>query len=721
MPRSSSLTSISTYFLYRVGSAASGLTTRWISISTNRYRGITGTFSDTSVGQLITIGANSNTTAGLTNTTRIINRHKSNGNIYWAVNYPANTYMFASEVSVERYETLTKDTPDSSQNVYIGVTHSSSSSATNPRVNVVKLTPSGSVSFQRQISATTGSFSLMDLKSDYLGSTIIGTGNIIRLNANGSTVYQKQYNIPIGHDFSFVRGCESFEDYSWFTADSRQFSNTFYSQVFSLSSNGNVLWKNQLGIGIGKNLISESLCVDSDKNVYLVGRENNTTSSSGFVIKLSNTGSLSWAKSFSNTNFLDVVYSKKDDAIYSSGRDTRNSEVGVISKLYSNGEIDYTRTIHPTDGQKPSIFPDREGYIHVTNKDFTIRLNSDGSDTNTYISVGIVYSNVNSSNVLVSNILSSITNTVSGATLTDSSLTITTPTITPTNINFTDLIAPLDIQSQIYTTSGSFDWVVPDGVTSISVVCVGGGGGGGAGYSAVSISGGGGGGGGLSYRNNISVTPGETLTVIVGSGGTSAIRSAGGNGGTSGLQRSGSYLVHATGGSGGSYTGTFNVFGAAGQGGTSLNANYSGGNGGIGGGGGTLGGGGGGAGGYSGHGGSGGYNNGAGTTFGAVSGTGGGGGGGTAINLGTNVSSGGGVDVLGQGVNGAGDGAQPDPGGIGGSSGTAGTRSSGGTYGGGGGGAYRVGNDLAGAAGGTGVVRIIWPGTTKQFPKISVS
>ena len=63
-----------------------------------------------------------------------------------------------------------------------------------------------------------------------------------------------------------------------------------------------------------------------------------------------------------------------------------------------------------------------------------------------------------------------------------------------------------------YTTT--YNWTVPDGVTSISVVCVGGGGGGQPEHDGSSGSG-----GSLAYKNNIAVTPGETVTVIVGGGG----------------------------------------------------------------------------------------------------------------------------------------------------------------------------------------------------------
>ena len=62
-----------------------------------------------------------------------------------------------------------------------------------------------------------------------------------------------------------------------------------------------------------------------------------------------------------------------------------------------------------------------------------------------------------------------------------------------------------------YTT---YTWTVPEGVTSISVVCVGGGGGGQPDHDGAS-----GCGAALAYKNNITVVPGTDISVIVGGGG----------------------------------------------------------------------------------------------------------------------------------------------------------------------------------------------------------
>lgn len=257
-----------------------------------------------------------------------------------------------------------------------------------------------------------------------------------------------------------------------------------------------------------------------------------------------------------------------------------------------------------------------------------------------------------------------------------------------------------------FVNAGSFSWIVPEEVNSVSVVCVGGGGPGSWQSPSVNGPNRGGGGGALSYVNQISVTPGETLNIVVGarglSSGTAGV--AGTNGGFSSVARSnGTILCKANGGTRGSTVG--------GAGGT-----VAVGTGGAGGGGGTnsaygFGTGGGGAGGYAGNGGKGG----GGSTNASAPGNGVGGGGGGGCGYTTNAgttggaagSSGGGVGIYGQGANGAGginvinkyppNVGQPGSGG------------SGVTYGAGGGGAYSSNT-------GGGAVRIIWPGNYRYFP-----
>ena len=279
---------------------------------------------------------------------------------------------------------------------------------------------------------------------------------------------------------------------------------------------------------------------------------------------------------------------------------------------------------------------------------------------------------------------------------------------------------------QAYTTSGTYSWTCPSDVTSVSVVCVGGGGGGGNVRSTTTPGGQGygfysGGGGALGYKNNITVVPGQSYTVVVGEGGTGQTSNMGGHG-TAGTE---SYFID---------TSTVKAEGGGSET-SSTPATYvgdGGGNGGEGKGGGSATGGGGGAGGYSGAGG----NGGEGLGVDPTSGSGGGGAGGTGPNADGGGGAGGGVGILGEGSSGtaipaSGNGMNGGPGGSGGADGGdgeasfGGIRGKGGTGGnyGGGGGRGNAGyspNQGRGGDGGEGAVRIIW-GNNRSFPSTNTA
>ena len=269
---------------------------------------------------------------------------------------------------------------------------------------------------------------------------------------------------------------------------------------------------------------------------------------------------------------------------------------------------------------------------------------------------------------------------------------------------------------QLYSNSGTYSWVAPVGVTSISVAAIGGGAGGSNGCN------GGGGGGGAVYKNNITVVPGNSYSLAVGTGGsgrssgnvfggcqssfTCTIIAYGGAGGTgSGTNNGGSF----TGGDGGYVGGAGKAYNCGGQGGRGVTNGVDGE--------------------Y--------YGTRCATKFGAggAGNSGGGGGGGPA----TNCCSGGGgaggratLNSLGAGAGGGGGFSGGGGGGGGGSlgdstsatNGQAGFNAAsraggaGGFPGGGGGGR---GNTGSGGGGANGAVRIIWPGLTRQFPSTNTA
>ena len=267
----------------------------------------------------------------------------------------------------------------------------------------------------------------------------------------------------------------------------------------------------------------------------------------------------------------------------------------------------------------------------------------------------------------------------------------------------------------VFDTPGTTTWTVPNGVTSVSVVCIGAGNAGGASSGLHP-----GGGGALAYGNNIPTTPGATINLQVGEmvhtnedtwfSASNVLFAGGGNSNTTAGTASGSYLTAGNSG------------GIRGAGYSSWGNKY--------------GGGGGGAGGYTGAGGTGGDatsgagnagagdaagGGGASDTTGGDTGPAGGGGGGSGL-FGTQGNASNGAARTTSGAGGS------NSGGLVGSGGKAGQGGDGqGSVGhntvsrnprdyGGGAGSLSSGSNHATYVASGGAIRIIWPGNTRSFP-----
>ncbi|MCA9402259.1 MAG: hypothetical protein KC897_00635 [Candidatus Omnitrophica bacterium] len=245
-----------------------------------------------------------------------------------------------------------------------------------------------------------------------------------------------------------------------------------------------------------------------------------------------------------------------------------------------------------------------------------------------------------------------------------------------------------------FTVAGNNNFTVPCGVTDITVKAWGGGGGGGAGGSV----GAGGAGGGAAYAEaELSVAPGEVLTVHVGGGGTggSTAGNAGGGGGGGGrseVERSATPLIVAGGGGGGgggdNSSATAGGAGGAGGGATGIDGSDSSTSGG--GGGGTTSG----ASGSGGAAGTGGENDGVAGDLetGGDGANGGGGGNGTGSGAAGGATNGG---TAGSGVNNYGSGGGGGSGRYGGGGGSSALGGNAGGGGGGGGSSYTTGSSTS--------------------------
>ena len=127
------------------------------------------------------------------------------------------------------------------------------------------------------------------------------------------------------------------------------------------------------------------------------------------------------------------------------------------------------------------------------------------------------------------------------------------------NSNIADRQFSITVKAPVassFTSSGTFS--VPSGISSVNVLVVAGGGG--VGFDA----GGGAGAGGLVYRPGFSVTPGGTVSVTVGCGGTPSGAAVGGPNGNNGQNSVFGTLTAVGGGAGGSKQNTGSTGGSGG-------------------------------------------------------------------------------------------------------------------------------------------------------------
>jgi hypothetical protein len=510
-------------------------------------------------------------------------------------------------------------------------------------------------------------------------------GPSVNLNAyNVLTINQNFVIIGIALD-------SSHNQYNLWYTDRQNNYNYGPSTVISKMNDNTPIWQKQITYSSinGGPMTPITLYIDSSDNVYIVGLTvgNGYSTLDGsnaqiFIIKLNSSGTALWQR------ILAIDYATGSQRT-SGWRDVIPTTISADSNYFYLGFA--YRTSLNQDVSISSKYGATAGLL---------KLPADGSMTGSYINntIPFFYSVANFSISNMTQSWSGSSNPNSSGISASSACAGITFSCSSHSVYQTAVSPASGYGSATFLLSGQYSWVAPSGVTSVSAVVIGAGGPGNTGN--------GGGGGGLGYKNNYSVTPGSSYTVYVGCG-----------------QKCTSFT----------YSRFVSCTVAQGSNGRVLTAGSGGGSGGYSGGAGASAtGGGGGAGGYSGVGGAGRYG------VSGISGSGGGGGGGTNTNNSYGAAGGGGTGVLGQGSSGAGgttcsSNVFPGLGGSGASMACVRANQCGGPGGfpggGGGAGAHICGFCCcygyfsvcgAGGRGGTGAVRIVWPGSSRSFPSTCV-
>ena len=669
---------------------------------------------------------------------------------------------------------------DSSGNVYVGGRIGASAQYSSNQL-IVKFDSSGNYVWKKQFgdgNTGPGSSSVLQIAISsaddiYVTGSIKGGGtygnlysyiSLVKYNTSGDVQWQRSLN----QSGSQVTGNGVTIDSSGniYVVGSGQWSgyDSYNNAIIAkYSSTGTLLWQQAVAGTSSVSMGFTKTACDSSGNVYAVATANFSSATPKVVIvKYNSSGTVQWSRQWGTTgtnNQMSVGSIKIDssDNLYISGSTynsiTSNFEDSIIAKYNSSGAIQWQRYINaPNMGSGPQLHVDNLNNFYIAtdsnkngNKWVVAKLPTDGSKTATYSPGGASYSliygtaSLSETSFSTNVITPTLTNTTStypagDATIGDMSTTTWSAAVVTSASagdagpfgTFVGGTPPPNGQ-QAYTTPGTYSWTAPAGVTSVSVVAVGGGASGALNNSTSGNTAIAGGGGGLGWKNNITVVPGQTYTVVVGAAGSKHYGASSYTGTVYGNRGEDSYFINTTtvkgGGAGvgataevgGTYVGDGGGNGGNGRGGWQQNIGA-----------------GGGAGGYSGNGGNG-------TSYSSQysdsngSGGGGGGGGGVVDSSTSSGYGGGGVGILGQGASGTmGSWVSLSPpytmygsgggGGSGGSAAGAWARSdsnpgsSGGSYGGGGGAWQNIysSNGFNGAGAG-GAVRIIW-GTNRAFP-----
>jgi hypothetical protein len=538
---------------------------------------------------------------------------------------------------------------------------------------------------------------------------------VTKLDTTGATVWTKVLSLGSVGIYTAEAGVDASGNL-WILSATQNNALTYSTIITKLDSTGAIIWSKIIsGVAITAIQKINPVSFDSSGNAWFLI----SLGSPGYcVIAISPSGSVVYAYNAGASNVPTNIYVPSTGSGYFYTT-TSNTGIQISQPIYkyniSNGASVAGYGFTPNYNQGVSsdywyvgsaggdtlVFGSGDGRANL----YLARLPSDGTYLGTYLSAASVVKSpppnmpvsvfVNTSSTQPTLTSTSITLSTSSVTVSSYAYTLGNSSVSPGGTTFSPANTAYTSLSGVNTSWGSatylagtatYSWIAPTGVTSVSVVAIGSG-------SAASR---GGGGGGLGYKNNYSVTPGNSYTVRIAGRNTSLS----------------SYFVNTStvaGNSSGNNTGGTYVGDGGGNGGTSTSVSF----------------GGGGGGGYSGSGG-GGINNGNGTA-----GSGGGGGGGNSTSA--NVSGGGGgVSVLGQGTSGAG--GTPGVTAGGGSGGMPSSLSyncpgcscpcypnpahdvagDGGNFGGGSSGS----NSGDGSAGGA--VRIVWPGSTRTFPSTNV-
>lgn len=225
---------------------------------------------------------------------------------------------------------------------------------------------------------------------DFWVVKINSMGTIIWDKTYGGSGYERLMTIDKLNDNELIIGGYSNSNVS---GDKNENSRGNYDYwILKIDGNGSIIWQKTIG---GSNVdILRSLKYDQDGNILLAGESNSTISGdrtisqplSGdiWLLKLSNSGSIIWQKSFLAENISNILVNSSNDYVLLVTRPWSTlplktsqlsySTYSIIFKIDNNGNMiwNYTNYGANPDNITSDLIEVEDGYVYTSNYQYSI-------------------------------------------------------------------------------------------------------------------------------------------------------------------------------------------------------------------------------------------------------------------------------------------------------------------------------------------------------------
>jgi hypothetical protein len=304
----------------------------------------------------------------------LVVKYNSSGTLQW------QTMVYnSSTTSGSRNESFNSIAVDSSGNSYVVTTYFRAVAGVSPKILIVKLDSSGNISWQRTLSGTyssdpaiyAGGLCLDSSANVYIAgntkdSSGILTGYIAKYNSSGTIQWQRKVsdNGPTNYSATQCGGVTSDGTNIYVSATYHNSSGGVNAGILKYNASGAIQWQRRLAdtafAAASQYDSGGGISANSSGDVCIIGNYTNSGySTDTFVAKYNTSGTIQWAKAFTdgrpsgqhNLNAYGVAMDSTGTVYYvgTAQYTSAANNFGYIAKLPADGT--HTGTYSPATGQ----------------------------------------------------------------------------------------------------------------------------------------------------------------------------------------------------------------------------------------------------------------------------------------------------------------------------------------------------------------------------------